>query len=116
MPECALNLGHAAVYLSLAPKSNASYLAIARARKDVRDEGAQDPPSYLQDAHYPGARKLGRGVGYEYPHSVDEGVSDQPLMPEGMEDRRYYEPTDRGYEKALQERLAALRRLRGSDK
>jgi putative ATPase len=112
MPECALNLSQAAVYLALAPKSNASYEAIARARADVRELGAADPPPHLQDSHYPGAAKLGRGVGYEYPHSLPEGVSDQNLMPEGLEERRYYEPTDRGFEQTLQERLARLKARR----
>jgi putative ATPase len=110
MPECALNLSQAAVYLALAPKSNASYAAISRARGDVREHGAQEPPPYLQDAHYPGARKLGRGTGYEYPHELPEGVSEQPLLPESLRDRTYYEPTERGFESALAERLAALRK------
>jgi putative ATPase len=108
MPECALNLSQAAVYLALAPKSNASYQAIARARADVREQGAADPPPHLRDSHYAGARNLGRGVGYEYPHALPEGVSDQQLMPEGLEQRRYYEPTDRGFERTLRERLARL--------
>jgi putative ATPase len=112
MPECALNLGHAAIYLALAAKSNASYKAIARARSDVREHGAEPPPAHLQDAHYPGARKLGRGVGYEYPHDLPGGVSEQELMPEGLEDRRYYEPTEHGFEKSLRERLERLRKLR----
>jgi putative ATPase len=110
LPECALNLSQATVYLALAPKSNASLQAISRARADVREHGAEPPPSYLQDAHYPGARKLGRGTGYEYPHDLPEGVSDQPLLPESLRDRRYYEPTDRGFEVKLRERLAALRK------
>jgi putative ATPase len=109
MPECALNLSQAAAYLALAPKSNASLTGISRARADVRREGAADPPSYLQDAHYYGAKKLGRGVGYEYPHELPGGVSEQSLLPDGMEDRRYYEPTDRGFEQELRERLAARR-------
>jgi putative ATPase len=113
MPECALNLGQATVYLALAPKSNASYKAIARARAEVREHGAQAPPPYLQDSHYAGAGKLGRGVGYEYPHDLPEGVSDQPLMPEGLEDRHYYEPTDRGFEQTLKERLSRLRERLG---
>jgi putative ATPase len=114
MPECALNLGHACVYLALAPKSNASYKALARARAEVRERGAEPPPRHLQDAHYPGAKALGRGVGYEYPHDLPGGVSKQELMPEGLEDRHYYEPTDHGFERTLRERLEALRKLRGS--
>jgi putative ATPase len=110
MPECALNLSQAAVYLALAPKSNASCTALSRARSDVRERGAESPPSYLQDAHYPGARKLGRGTGYEYPHALPDGVSEQELLPEGLRDRRYYEPTDRGFEAKLKERLATLRK------
>jgi len=109
MPEAALNLSQAAAYLALAPKSNASCRALARARADVQREGAADPPPYLRDAHYFGARKLGRGVGYEYPHDLPEGVSDQSLLPEGMEGRRYYEPTERGFEQELRERMADLR-------
>jgi putative ATPase len=112
MPECALNLSQAAVYLSLAPKSNASYRAIARARGDVREQGAADPPAHLQDAHYPGARKLGRGVGYEYPHELSDAVSEQEMMPEGLEGRQYYEPTERGFEQRLRERLRELRSRR----
>ena len=72
----------------------------------------QPPPSYLQDAHYPGASKLGRGIGYEYPHDLPDGVSDQPLMPEGLEERRYYEPRQRGFERELQQRLDWLRKQR----
>jgi putative ATPase len=117
MPECALNLSQAAAYLALAPKSNASVKAIGRARADVRREGAADPPPYLQDAHYPGARQLGRGVGYEYPHELPDGVSEQAMLPEGMEDRRYYEPTERGFEATLRERLAQIwRKQRKSPK
>jgi putative ATPase len=112
MPECALNLSQAAVYLALAPKSNASYRAISSARRDVREQGADLPPSYLQDSHYPGARKLGRGTGYEYPHSLPAGVSDQPMLPEGLQDREYYEPTERGFEAKLRERLFKLRQKR----
>ena len=109
LPEAALNLSQAAAYLALAPKSNASCAGLARARGDVRREGAADPPAYLQDAHYYGAKQMGRGVGYEYPHNVPGGISDQPMLPEHLAGRRYYEPTDRGFEKALRERLAAIR-------
>ena len=110
LPECALNLAQAAVYLSLAPKSNASYKALSAARAEVRANGAMTPPDYLRDAHYPGAAELGRGEGYRYAHDQPGAVSDQPLMPEGLRDRRFYEPTDRGYEAELGRRLADLRR------
>jgi putative ATPase len=109
MPECALNLGQAAAYLALAPKSNASTTAIGAAMAEVREQGAKPPPDYLRDAHYPGAKKLGRGVGYSYPHDEPGGVSEQRLMPEGMEGRRFYEPTDRGFEAELRRRLEEIR-------
>lgn len=110
LPECALNLAQAAVYLALAPKSNASYKALGRARAEVRENGARTPPDYLRDAHYPGAAKLGRGEGYRYAHDEPGAVSDQPLLPPEIQGRRFYEPTDRGFEIELGERLEALRR------
>jgi putative ATPase len=110
LPECALNLAQAAVYLALAPKSNASYKALSAARAEVRENGAQTPPDYLRDAHYPGAKKLGRGEGYRYAHDEPGGVSDQPLLPEGLGERRFYVPTDRGFEAELGRRLEQLRK------
>jgi putative ATPase len=109
LPECALNLAQATVYLALAPKSNASYKALSAARAEVRANGAKIPPDYLRDAHYPGAAKLGRGEGYRYAHDEPGGVSDQPLLPAELRGRRFYAPTDRGFETELGERLAALR-------
>jgi len=113
LPECALNLAQAAAYLALAPKSNAATTAISRAGAHVREHGAGEPPAYLQDAHYPGAAALGRGQGYRYPHDEPGGVSDQPLLPEGVRGERFYEPTDRGFEAELRHRLEALRRRPG---
>jgi putative ATPase len=116
LPECALNLAQAAVYLALAPKSNASYKALGAARAEVRKNGARTPPDYLRDAHYPGAKTLGRGEGYRYAHDEPGGVSDQPLLPEGLRERRFYTPTDRGFETELGQRLEALRKkLRGPE-
>ncbi len=109
LPECQLNLAQAAAYLALAPKSNAATVAISRAKGHVREHGAKLPPSYLQDAHYPGAKKLGRGKGYVYPHDEPGGVADQPLAPEGLEGERFYEPTDRGFEAELRRRLEEIR-------
>ena len=109
LPECALNLAQAAVYLALAPKSNASYKALSAARAEVRANGAKTPPDYLRDAHYPGAEKLGRGEGYRYAHDEPGGVSSQPLLPEELRGRRFYAPTDRGFEAELGRRLGELR-------
>jgi putative ATPase len=108
LPECALNLAQASVYLALAPKSNASYKALSAARTEVREHGAKTPPDYLRDAHYPGAKSLGRGAGYRYAHDEPGGVSDQQLLPDGLEDRRFYAPTERGFEAELGRRLDAL--------
>ena len=110
LPECRLNLAQAATYLALAPKSNASYIGLKRVIAHVREHGAQPPPPYLRDAHYYGARKLGRGIGYVYPHEEPGGVADQQVIPEGMERERFYEPTDRGFEAELSRRLEELRR------
>jgi putative ATPase len=115
LPECRLNLAQAAVYLALAPKSNASYRGLARAEAHVREHGAKPPPAYLRDAHYPGARRLGRGVGYVYPHDEPGGIADQPVLPEELAEERFYEPTERGFEAELGRRLAELRRRLGSD-
>jgi putative ATPase len=113
LPECAHNLAQASVYLALAPKSNASYRALARARAWVREHGAPIPPPHLQSAAYPGAKALGRGEGYDYPHDRPEGVSSQELMPPEAEGERFLELSDRGEERELRERLEAIRRARG---
>ncbi len=110
LPECALNLAQATVYLALAPKSNASYKALSAARAEVRASGAKTPPDHLRDAHYPGAEKLGRGEGYRYAHDEPGGVSDQPLLPGELRGKRFYAPTDRGFEAELGRRLGELRK------
>jgi putative ATPase len=109
LPECALNLAQAAVYLALAPKSNASYKGLSAARAEVRKHGAKTPPDYLRDAHYPGAEKLGRGSGYRYAHDEPGGVADQQLIPDGLEGRDFYTPTERGFEVELGRRLIQFR-------
>jgi putative ATPase len=113
LPECALNLAQAATYLALAPKSNAAAEGIWRASAHLRRHGAELPPDHLRDAHYPGARKLGRGEGYVYPHDEPGGIAAQPLLPDGLDDARFYEPTDRGLEAELGHRLDEIRRRRG---
>ena len=113
MPECALNLAQAAVYLSLAPKSKASYRALGRARDWVRERGMPIPPAALQSAGYPGAKKLGRGKGYDSPHDHREGVSEQELMPDEAIGERFLELSEHGEERELRERFERIRKSRG---
>jgi putative ATPase len=112
MPECQLNLAQAAVYLALAPKSNASYKGLRAAQAWIREHGAPEIPAHLRDAHYPGAKKLGRGKGYDYPHGHPDGVSEQRVMPDEAADERFLELTDRGEEAALRARLEEIRSKR----
>jgi putative ATPase len=113
MPECALNLAQAAVYLALAPKSKASYKALGRAREWVRERGMPRPPAPLQSAAYYGAKKLGRGEGYDSPHDHREGVSDQELMPDEAIGERFLELSEHGDERELRERFERIRKSRG---
>jgi putative ATPase len=113
LPECAHNLAQAAVYLALAPKSNASYRALGAARAWVREHGAPDPPAHLRSSAYPGAAALGRGEGYDYPHDHPSALSEQELMPAEAVGERFLELSDQGAERELQERLERIRAERG---
>src|SRR5919106_2151561 len=97
LPEARLNLAQAAIYLARAPKSNASYLALSEATRDVRERGNLRPPKALRDAHYPGAKRLGHGQGYVYPHSDPSGF-DVDYLPNELKGRTYYRPRDSGEE------------------
>jgi putative ATPase len=112
MPECALNLSQAAIYLAIAPKSNASIKALGRAREWVREHGTPEPPAALRSAAYPGAKKLGRGLDYDYPHDHPEGVSEQELMPDEAIGERFLELSEHGEESDMRERLERIRRAR----
>jgi putative ATPase len=91
LPEAQLNLAQAAIYLALAPKSNAVIVALGEARKDVREHGTVRPPKELRDAHYPGAKRLGHGQGYVYPHDDPAGFEVDHL-PDELKGRKYYRP------------------------
>jgi len=108
MPECRISLAQAATYLAMAPKSNAAYLAIDAALDDVRHRRLLPVPKHLQDGHYAGAKRLGHGTGYQYPHDAPEGRVAQDYL--GV-DKEYYQPTDRGFEAELRQRLDAWRAL-----
>ncbi len=97
LPEARLNLAHAAIYLALAPKSNAVITALNAAASDVREHGHLRPPAPLRDAHYYGAKKLGRGQGYIYPHSDPRGFEVDHL-PDELKGRSYYTPSGNGEE------------------
>jgi putative ATPase len=99
LPEARLNLAQAAIYLARAPKSNASYVALKEAAADVREHGQVRPPDSLRDASYPGARKLGRGAGYVYPHDDRRGF-DADYLPEELRGKTYYRPSGSGEEEA----------------
>jgi len=107
LPECQLTLAQAVIYLALAPKSNACTTAIAAARRDVREQAVMPVPRHLQDRHFAGAERLGRGQGYEYAHDAPGAIAAQDYL--GVE-KDYYAPTDRGLERDLAERLAEIRR------
>jgi putative ATPase len=97
LPEARLNLAQAAIYLAQAPKSNASYVALKEAAADVREHGQARPPDALRSASYYGARKLGRGKGYVYPHDDPQGFEVEHL-PEPLRGKRYYRPSGSGEE------------------
>jgi putative ATPase len=109
LPEARINLAQATTYIALAPKSNASYAAIDEALALVEREGARRPPLALRDASRANARNLGHGTGYRSPHDDPDGVLDESLLPEGMEDAAFFRPTDRGPEGELSARLRELR-------
>jgi len=112
LPECAHNLAQATVYLALAPKSNASYEALGHARAWVREHGTPDIPAPMRSAAYAGARALGRGQDYDYPHDHPGALSPQQLMPDEALGERFLEPSDRGAEDEMGKRLEELRRMR----
>lgn len=107
LPEGTLPLAQAAVYVASAPKSNASYLGIKAAMRDIEEGNLLPVPEYLKDAHYQGSARLGRGKGYKYPHDFSGHYVAQDYLPLK---REYYKPTEQGEEKRIKERLAGLRK------
>ncbi|MQA01364.1 MAG: AAA family ATPase [Streptosporangiales bacterium] len=108
-PEASLTLAHAVVHLALAPKSNAVTKAIGEAMADVRQGKAGLVPTHLRDAHYQGAKKLGHGTGYRYPHDHPGGVVEQQYAPDTVVDRQYYQPTTHGAERHYGDVLDRIR-------
>jgi putative ATPase len=112
MPEIQIVLSHLVTYMALAPKSNASYLAIAKAMEDLKEQKVEEVPSRLRDRSYPGAKKLGHGEGYLYPHNYPTHYVSQEYR---ASTRSYYQPTAIGFEKILLERLNALKKQKNQE-
>jgi putative ATPase len=106
MPEAQLTLAQAAIYMATAPKSNASAMAIWQASEDVREGRTLPVPKHLRDTHYKGSKRLGHGGGYKYAHDYESGFVQQDYL--GV-DKTYYEPTSRGFEAEIAERLRQWR-------
>jgi putative ATPase len=109
LPEGRINLSQCAIYLSSAPKSNASYTAIDDAISDVRNTKTNEVPKHLKNAPTKLAKDLGYGKDYKYPHSYDKGWVEQTYLPEEIRDKKYYKPTKNGAEKEITDRLARLK-------
>ena len=103
MPEARIILAQAAAYVASCPKSNACYLGIEKAIKEVRRTGNLPIPPYLQDGSYPGAKKLGREVGYKYAHDYPNHWVEQQYLPDLIKDETFYEPTDIGQEAKIKD-------------
>jgi putative ATPase len=110
LPEGELALAEAAVYLAIAPKSNALYLAYDRARKDVKEKGALPVPLAIRNAPTELMKEMGYGQGYKYAHDFPEGIVEQNYFPQELGARFYYRPTDRGMEKMIGQRLEFWRK------
>lgn len=113
MPEGRIPLAEATIYLATTAKSNAAYTAINQAIADVRAGGFGRVPIHLRDAHYAGAKRLGHGKGYRYPHDSDAGILPQQYLPDELVGRRYYEPKNLGAERDIAPRLERIRRILG---
>lgn len=109
MPEAQIILAQAAAYVAAAPKSNAACTAIFEAMKTVEETRTMPVPVHLQDKHYQGAEKLGRGTGYLYAHDYPNHYVKQQYLPDGLTERHFYRPSENGYEKQIKEWLEFLK-------
>ncbi len=109
MPEAQIILSHAVTYVASAPKSNAACVAIDHAMEVVKSTQTAPVPVHLRDSHYPGAQKLGRGTGYLYAHDYKNHYVAQQYLPDGLTDKKFYQPTENGYEKQIRAHLMFLK-------
>ena len=109
MPESQIILAQAVTYMACAPKSNSAVEAISKAMNCVRETKTPPVPTHLQDAHYKSSSKLGHGVGYKYAHNYPNHYVKQQYLPDGLENEVFYEPSDNGYEKKIQEHFKKIK-------
>ena len=108
MPECTVNLTHAVVYLSMAPKSNALYMAYEFAKKDAARMLAEPVPLHLRNAPTKLMQELNYGKGYQYAHDTSDKLTNMQCLPETLKDRRYYRPTEQGSEARVKQRMQQI--------
>lgn len=113
MPEGRIPLAQAVLYVACAPKSNAAIEAIDRALEEMESQKVLPVPEHLKDAHYNGAKKLGHGKGYLYPHAFEGNYVPQDYL---VEERHYYSPSNQGYEQIIQQRLGLWKELKQKKK
>jgi putative ATPase len=111
-PEGHLALAQAAVYLSLAPKSNSLYLAYGDVMEDVRNTEAEPVPLHLRNAATGLMKNIGYGEGYKYAHDFEDNITEMPCLPDNLLGRQYYRPTDHGFEARLRARIAEIGKLK----
>jgi putative ATPase len=115
-PEGNLALAQAAVYLSLAPKSNALYTGYGAVKGDLETTRAEPVPLHLRNAPTPLMKNIGYGKGYQYAHDAEDKVADMQCLPDSLAGRNYYRPTDQGFEARLRQRLEEIRKLKAKPK
>lgn len=114
MPECEVNLTHTVIYLSMAPKSNAAYIACNRVKKDIQERQAEPVPLQIRNAVTDLMADLDYGKDYEYAHDTEEKLTKMQCLPDGLKDREYYSPTEQGNEKDIKQRLEAIKKWKKS--
>lgn len=115
MPEAQIILAQAASYVACAPKSNSAVTAIGDAMEYVAHHTDGKIPSYLQDAHYKGAAKLGHGIGYQYAHNYENHYVDQQYLPDEIKDMEFYQLSDQGYEVTIREHFTKIGHRKGRE-
>ncbi len=112
MPEGDLAIAQAVIYLSVAPKSDASYKALGEVTQEVQQGRAEPVPMHLRNAPTKAMKAWGYGSGYQHAHKFDDAINQMECLPESLAGKRWYHPTDRGIEKRISERLEEIRNLR----